>query len=94
MLAEMTIDAWVEATVAEAVIVAPFKPNETLFELLSTMALRLLDVVPAETLTFVRDVATDAVIVAPFNPKLTPFEFEKVTALRLLDVVPALRLKL
>lgn len=72
---------------AEAVIVDPLSPKETLLLLDSVKADRLLDVVPADRLR-----ACDAVIVEPFSPKETPFEFEKVIADRLLDVVPALTL--
>jgi hypothetical protein len=82
------------AAPAEAVIVEPFRPNVTLFELEKTKALRLLLVVPAERFTPVKLVATDAVIVEPFNPKLIPFEFEKVIAERLLLVVPPLKFTL
>ncbi len=39
------------ATVAVAVMVLPFRPNVTLFELLNTIFVRLLLVVPAEKFT-------------------------------------------
>jgi hypothetical protein len=58
--------------IIEAVIVLPFKPNEIplLFE--KTRFERLLLVVPAETLMFVRLVATDAVIVEASSPNEMP----------------------
>ena len=57
----------------EAVMTEPFKPNETLLLFENVRAERLLLVVPAETLMFVRLVAIDAVIVEALRPKLTPF---------------------
>lgn len=55
-------------------------PKLTPFELLKVRADRLLLVVPAETLMFVRLVAIDAVTVEPFSPKLTPFRLLNVIA--------------
>ena len=72
-----------------AVTVLPFRPNDTLFELLKTKALRLFDVVPALRLTFVRLVAIEPVIVLPLKPKLTLLELLNVTADRFWLVVPA-----
>ena len=80
------------SALAEAVMVEPLRPKETLFEFENVMAERLFDVVPALTLMFVRLVATEAVIVEALSPKLTPFELEKVKALARLLVVPAERL--
>jgi hypothetical protein len=85
---------FVSEVATDPVIVEPFNPNETPFELLNVIALRLLLVVPALKLTLVRLVATDAVIVEPFSPNEMPFEFENVIALRLLLVVPPLKLML
>ena len=57
------------------VIVEPLRPKETPFELLKTTAERLFEVVPAETLIFVRLVAIDAVMTDELLiPNVTPFE--------------------
>ena len=79
-------------TVAVAVIVDPLSPKDTLLEFEKTTAERLLDAVPAETLTLVRLVAIDAVIVDALRPKDTPLEFENVNAEARLEAVPADRL--
>jgi hypothetical protein len=71
------------------VIVLALSPKLSPFEFENVIALRLLEVVPALTLMFVREVATEPVNVEPSRPKLTPFKFENVTALRLFEVVPA-----
>jgi hypothetical protein len=68
----------------DAVSVEPLIPNDTPFAFEKVTALRLFEVVPAETLTTALAVMVDA-----FNPNETLFEFENVTADRLLLVVPA-----
>src|SRR5260221_3944123 len=75
-------------------MVDPLRPKLTLLLFEKTSALRLLLVVPADTLMLVRLVATEPVIVEPFKPKLTPLLFENVIAERLLLVVPPLKLTL
>jgi hypothetical protein len=79
------------ATVAVAVTVEPFRPNETLFEFENTKAEARLLVVPALRLMLPCVLATVAVAVTvdPFRPNETLFEFESVTAERLFEVVPA-----
>ena len=56
------------------------------------IALRLVEDVPADTRTLVKDVATDPVSVDPFKPNETPLELLKVMSLRLIEDVPALTL--
>lgn len=70
------------------------RPKARPFEFDSTSADRLFEVVPAETLMFVNELATLAlaVIVEPFRPKETLLLLLSTNALRLLLVVPALRL--
>lgn len=58
-------------------MVEPFRPNETLLELLKVSAVRLLDVVPALITN-----GAEAVIVEPLRPNVTLFELEKVIAER------------
>ena len=75
----------------------PFKPKDTLFELLNTIADRLFDVVPPERFTAdnnptVLGTVYDAVTVLAFSPNEIPFEFENVRADKLPEVVPALKL--
>ena len=73
---------------ADAVIVEPFKPNETslLFEKVKAEAIT--EVVPAEMLMLASGL-TEAVMTEPFRPNETPLPFENVIALRLFEVVPA-----
>lgn len=77
-----------------AVTTLPFSPKLTPFRLLNVIALRLLEVVPADTLMLVRLVAMEAVTVEPLSPKLTPLLFEYTIFDRFPEVVPALKLML
>jgi hypothetical protein len=79
---------------ADAVTTLPLSPKLTLFAFENVSALRLFEVVPAETFTAVSDVATLAVIVEAFKPNEIPFELLNVKADARLLVVPALRLML
>ena len=90
--AETLMVPCVRATVTEAVMTEPFRPNETLLLFENVRAERLLLVVPALTLMFVSDVAIDAVMVEAFRPNEIPFEFENVKAEARFEVVPAERL--
>jgi hypothetical protein len=91
-LVAVCVPAAAARLLALAVMVEALSPNETLFELENVMAERLFDVVPADTLMFVSEVATEAVMVEAFKPNEMPFEFENVNAEARFDVVPALRL--
>ena len=76
-------------TLALAVTVLPFSPNDTLFELLKTTLPRFPLLAPAEKFTTERLVAIEAVNVPPFSPKLMPLPFEKVRAVAFVDVLLA-----
>ena len=67
-------------------------PKETLLLLLNVTAVRLFEVVPAETLILVTPTLTEPVIVEPFSPNETPLPLPNVSAEKLFDVVPAERL--
>lgn len=94
MPAEKLTLPWELATVADAVMFEPSKPNEMLFAFESVTAETFALFVPPETLMLPWTVPTDtlAVIVDPLSPKLTLFELLKTAALRFCDVVPALKL--
>ena len=81
---------WMLATVADAVIVDPLKPKETLFELENTTSGRFALLAPADTVMLpTMSGATDAVSVDPLSPKVMPLPSAKVSAERLLLVAPA-----
>jgi hypothetical protein len=90
--AETTMLPWVEATVAVAVIVDPFRPNDMPFELLKTTLPRLPELAPAEKLTTGSDVAMDAVIIELVRPNVIPLPLLNVRADRFAEVAPALTL--
>jgi len=77
----------------DAVIVDPFSPNETLFELEKTIEPMFPLVVPAEMLTGDGAPAgAEAVIIDPFNPNVIPPASPNVRADKLLLDVPMLTL--
>ena len=77
---------------ADAVMVDPFRPNETLFEFEKVKALARLLVVPAERLTLAWVLATVTLAVTTDElliPNVTLFEFEKTTVPLVAVCVPA-----
>jgi hypothetical protein len=73
----------------DAVIVEPFKPNETLLLSEKVMAESAAELVPAEKDTAVGIPAMEAVMVEPFRPNETPLLFDRTKFDRFCDVVPA-----